>query len=100
MRERRLVSTPSVAATPLNRNTGATEDWIRWAMSITWHRCCCRPARLRPRGAFFTTIAGARRRAPPPPAPPPPPPGMLLRLALLLLYDRSTRFHPAWMLPR
>jgi len=34
MRARRLVSTPSVAATPVSRNTGATADWIRRAISI------------------------------------------------------------------
>src|SRR5256714_26363 len=34
MRARRLVSTPSVAATPVSRNTGATADWIRRAISM------------------------------------------------------------------
>src|ERR1700756_1561789 len=35
MRARRLVSTPSVAATPVSRNTGATEDWPTCAISIS-----------------------------------------------------------------
>src|SRR6266853_1835930 len=34
MRARRLVSTPSVAATPVSRHTGATADWIRRAISM------------------------------------------------------------------
>src|SRR5207244_10584252 len=42
------VSTPSVAATPLNRNTGAIDDWTRRAISIGLRlpycgcsSCCC-----------------------------------------------------------
>src|SRR6266581_9769670 len=48
MRAKRLVSTPSVAATPLNRNTGAIDDWTRRAISIGLRlpycgcsSCCC-----------------------------------------------------------
>jgi hypothetical protein len=29
-----------VAATPDSRNTGATDDWIRWAISMATDRCC------------------------------------------------------------
>src|SRR5215468_6453151 len=103
MRDSRLVSTPSVAATPDSRNTGATDDWIRWAMSITWHRCSCwtvgvvepcGPARAGRVRAFLyhnCLAPGAPRSRPPP--------QRLLRWPRFMLYDRSTRFSPAWTLP-
>src|ERR1700761_9550863 len=39
-RARRLVNTPRVAATPDKRKTGATEVWIRCAMSMDWSKLC------------------------------------------------------------
>src|SRR5438874_2570340 len=81
MRARRLVSTPSVAATPVSRNTGATADWIRRAISMSPDTP--KPKRLRRPGGQRSAWGGKRR---------------ILRLRLLLLYDRSTTYprHAAW----
>src|SRR5579863_6614628 len=89
MRARRLVSTPSMAATPVSRNTGATEDWIRCAISvlaIVMGMGFGSGRRAGRRWQFCITKRDLRQlnRA-----------GVILRAGRLLLYDRSTRT-PAW----
>src|SRR6266576_2101455 len=42
MRERRLVSTASIAPIPERRNTGATASWIAWATPVMPGDCCTR----------------------------------------------------------
>ncbi len=41
-RERRLVSTASIAPIPERRNTGATASWIAWATPVMPGDCCTR----------------------------------------------------------
>src|SRR4051812_28587329 len=36
MRPRRFISTGSLVATPVSRNTGAIASWITWPMSLVW----------------------------------------------------------------
>src|SRR5882724_12036550 len=75
MRARRLVSTPSVAATPVSRNTGATADWIRRAISIGLDA----PQADRPRRPGEQRHDRRGRRP-------------ILPAQFVLLYDRSTRY--------
>src|SRR6516225_7486152 len=88
MRERRLVSTPIVAATPDSRNTGATDDWIRCAISITWHRWYSCAGAAPPGTAGVTLLvpqtAGSERVPERGAAA-----ATLLRVPLLSPYDRS-----------
>src|SRR5439155_7568635 len=53
MRERRLVSTASMAPMPERRNTGATASWIAWATAVMPGDCCTTRLRFTPRESWL-----------------------------------------------